>query len=99
MTGFGESYFSAFAIFLKATNPQIALIASLPQLLGAFLQFLSVRLLNLLRIGQAMTWLLIVSILFHFSGRAISWLNGRVIAYFVLGSSANPAWNSLMEDL
>ena len=109
MTGFGESYFSAFAIFLKATNPQIALIASLPQLLGAFLQFLSVRLLNILKsrkaiiisgvIGQAMTWLLILSIPFLFYDRAVSWLIGGVIAYFVLGSFANPAWNSMMGDL
>jgi MFS family permease len=109
MTGFGESYFSAFAIFLKATNPQIALLASLPQLLGALLQFVSVRLLNVLKsrktiilsgvIGQAMTWILVLSIPFLFYDRAISWLIGAVIAYFVLGSFANPAWNSLMGDL
>lgn len=109
MTGFGESYFGAFAIFLKATNPQIALIASLPQLLGAFFQFVSVRLLNLLKsrkaiilpgvIGQAMTWLLVLSIPFFFHDRGTSWLIGGVIAYFVLGSFANPAWNSLMGDL
>ena len=109
MTGFGESYFGAFAIFLKATNPQIAMIASLPQLLGAFFQFVSVRLLNVLKsrktiilsgvIGQAMTWLLILSIPFLFPGRGIGWLIGAVIAYFVLGSFANPAWNSLMGDL
>jgi MFS family permease len=109
MTGFGESYFGAFAIFLKATNPQIALIASLPQLLGAFFQFVSVRLLNLLKsrktiilsgvIGQAMTWLLVLSIPFLFHEQSIPWLTGAVVAYFVLGSFANPAWNSLMGDL
>jgi MFS family permease len=109
MTGFGESYFGAFAIFLKATNPQIALIASLPQLLGALLQFVSVRLLNLIKsrktiilsgvVGQAMTWLLILSIPFLFRDDSISWLTGAVVGYFVLGSFANPAWNSLMGDL
>lgn len=109
MTGFGESYLGAFAIFLKATNPQIALIASLPQLLGALFQFVSVRLLNVLRsrktiilagvLGQATTWIFILSIPFLFNGPAVPWLIGSVMAYFVLGSFANPAWNSLMGDL
>lgn len=108
MLGFGESYLGVFAISLKASNPQIALIASLPQLLGALFQLVSVRILNLFRnrrmiiltgvIGQATSWLLIIFIPFLFSN-ALSWLIGAVIAYFVLGGFANPAWNSLMGDL
>jgi len=38
MTGVGETYLSAFAIFLRATTPQIGLLASLPPLLGSFIQ-------------------------------------------------------------
>ena len=41
MTGAGETYFSAFAVFLKATTTQMALLASLPSLLGSFAQLFS----------------------------------------------------------
>jgi hypothetical protein len=41
MTGGGETYFSAFAVFLKASTPQVALLASLPSLLGSFAQLFS----------------------------------------------------------
>ena len=33
--GAGETYFSAFALFLRATAPQIALLATLPPLLAS----------------------------------------------------------------
>lgn len=42
MSGISESYFSAFAIALKATAPQIAILASLPQLLASAFQLLAV---------------------------------------------------------
>ena len=32
MMGIGETYLSAFALFLKASTPQIGLLASLPSL-------------------------------------------------------------------
>ncbi len=109
MSGVGESYLGAFAIFLKASNPQIALLAALPQLIGAFFQFLSVRLLNYLKsrkkiilygvIGQALAWLFIFSTPLLSERRAVSWLIASVILYSVLGSFANPAWHSLMGDL
>ncbi|MCG3117369.1 MAG: MFS transporter [Candidatus Manganitrophus sp. SA1] len=109
MSGVGESYLGAFAIFLKASNPQIALLAALPQLVGAFFQFLSVRLLNYLKsrkkiilygvIGQALAWLFILSTPLFSERRAVPWLIASVILYSVLGSFANPAWHSLMGDL
>lgn len=109
MSGAGESYLSAFAIFLKASNPQIALLASLPQLIGALLQFISVQLLNLLKsrkkiilygvVGQALAWLFILTTPFIPGRQAVAWLITSVIIYTVLGSFANPAWNSLMGDL
>ena len=109
MSGTGESYLGAFAIFLKASNPQIALLASLPQLVGALFQFISVRLLNLLKsrkkiilygvTGQALAWLFILSTPLLPEKRAVPWLIASVIIYSVLGSFANPAWNSLMGDL
>ena len=41
MTGFGETYLSAFAVFLKATTPQIGMLASLPPLLASLTQIAS----------------------------------------------------------
>ena len=41
MFGAGESYLSAFAIFLKASTPQIGLLVSLPGLLASFVQLFS----------------------------------------------------------
>ncbi len=110
MTGFGENYIGAYAVYLSATDPQIALIASLPQFLGALFQFLSVSILNILNrrktiillgvTGQAATWLMIFAIpLFSSKEYGFLWLIGSVIAYHVLGGLATPSWNSLMGDL
>ena len=41
MMGIGETYLSAFALFLKASTPQIGLLASLPPLLGSLAQIVS----------------------------------------------------------
>jgi MFS family permease len=109
MSGFGESYLGAFAIFLKATNAQIAVLAALPQLLGAWFQFVSVWWLHRLQnrkalilggvLGQALSWLFILAIPFVFREGAVWWLIGAVTVYFVLGHFVLPPWNSLMGDL
>ena len=41
MSGGLETYFSAFALFLKASASQVALLATLPNLLGSLAQLLS----------------------------------------------------------
>jgi hypothetical protein len=41
MMGIGETCLSAFALFLKASTPQVGLLASLPPLLGSLAQLLS----------------------------------------------------------
>ena len=41
MTGAGETYFSAFAVLLKATPGQISLLAALPQLTASVAQLVS----------------------------------------------------------
>ena len=41
MTGIGETYLSAFALFLKASTPQIGLLASVPPMLASLVQLLS----------------------------------------------------------
>ena len=39
MLGCGESYFNAFSIFLRASTLQVGLLATLPQLFGAIMQW------------------------------------------------------------
>ena len=108
MTGLGEGYLGAFAVFLRATDAQVATLLSLPQLIGALFQIVSAHLLHLFSnrktailigvFGQAFTWPMIAA-----SGlwadHGIAWLIVGVGLYFILGNFAHPAWMSLMGDL
>src|SRR6056297_2588189 len=42
MTGICDNYLGAFAIFLRASLPQMGMLSALPQLAGAVFQLLSV---------------------------------------------------------
>ena len=109
MGGAGESYISAFAIFLKLSNPQIGLLASIPQLLGAFMQLLSVSLLNRLKnrmplitygvIAQALSWIPLLILPLIFKPYASVLLIISVTAYYIFGNLSTPPWNSLMGDI
>jgi MFS family permease len=107
--GAGESYISPFAIFLNATNTQIGLLASLPLLLGACFQFVSVEVLNRLQkrrkvilMGaglQALVWIPLFWLPFLLPSHAAALVILCATAYFLAGNFATPAWNSLMGDL
>lgn len=109
MAGIGEGYISPFAIFLKATNFQIGFLASIPQLLGALVQLISVNILNRVKnrmtviltgvISQALTWIPILLLPFIFRPYAPYLLILSVTAYFAAGNFGTPAWNSLMGDI
>ncbi|MDD5433871.1 MAG: MFS transporter [Nitrospira sp.] len=109
MSGIGEIYISPFAIFLKATNSQIGFLASIPPLLGAFVQLLSINILNKIRnrmtvilsgvISQAFTWIPILLLPFLFRPYAPYLLILCVTAYFAAGNLGTPAWTSLMGDI
>ncbi len=109
MSGVGDNYLSAFAVFLHATNSQIAFLAAVPQLAGACFQFVSVRVLERLQrrkpliiagvIGQALTWVLIAATPFVFDHGGVWWLIVGATGYHLLGHFVLPAWNSLMGDL
>ncbi len=109
MAGVGDNYLSAFAVFLHATNSQIAFLAAVPQLVGACCQFVSVRVLEHLQrrkqliiagvIGQALTWVLIAATPFLFEQGGVWWLIVGATGYHLLGHFVLPAWNSLMGDL
>ncbi len=109
MGGAGESYISPFAIYLKLTNSQIGLLASIPQLLGAFMQLLSVSLLNRLKnrmpliiygvIAQALSWIPLLILPLIFKQYAPVLLIISVTAYYIFGNLSTPPWNSLMGDI
>lgn len=113
MQGAGINFMNAFAVALKATNFQISMLVSIPQLLSAWIQLLSSGLLEIVKdrkklIGifvflQAITWIPILLAPFIFTGLNSSWIVWFVIVFYtmltVFGAIAGPIWQSLMGDL
>lgn len=108
MVGFGESFFVAYALLLKATTLQVGLLSALPQALGALLQFFSNALIRafgsrkkLVMSGSLLQALMYVPVaLIFFSGEWRVWhLLFFVCLYFAFGMVINPSWNSWMGDL
>ncbi len=109
MAGFGETYISAFGLFLQATTAQIGLLASAPPLLASVAQLLSAWLGNLtgrrrriILAGaslQAVMWppLLVLPIIFP--EQAIPLLILCSILSLVGANLAAPQWSSLMVEL
>lgn len=109
MTGAGEIYFSAYAIFLRASTAQISFLAAVPSLLGSFAQLFSAwlarrsgRRKDLILagvLGQALTWLSIIWLPFFFPAQGATLLIVAVVLYYAAANLAAPLWNSLMGDL
>lgn len=109
MAGGGETYFSAFALYLRASAPQIALLSTLPALLGALAQLLSAWLGNragkrlpLVLAGatvQALAWLPLAVLPLLFPALAVPLLLAFITLYFAGANLAAPQWTSLMGDL
>lgn len=109
MAGSGETYFSAFAVFLKASTAQIGFLASVPALLASFAQLFSAWLghtfqkrkaIILLGAGlQALIWLPMAMIVWFPSEYKVEWFIGCVILFYAFGNLAAPQWSSLMGDL
>jgi len=109
MTGTGESYFSAYALFLKATTAQIAVLAAFPPLIGSLAQLLSAWLAR--RIGrrkpiivtgallQAFTWFPIIWLPYFFPEHAVTLLIACIALYYGATNLSTPLWSSLMGDL
>jgi MFS family permease len=111
MLGCGESYFNAFSIFLRASTLQVGLLATMPQLFGAIMQWLGA--LNLDRLHrrrlviilgastQAVTLLPIGLLPFLFSKNnlLIPFLLILMMIYYGANGYVVPAWNSLIGDL
>jgi MFS family permease len=106
--GAGETYFSAFALFLRATAPQIALLTTLPPLLGSLAQIVSAwlgRYVGRKRVVlagcvlQALLWLPILLVPVMFGGHAVVALLVLLSLYFSANNLAAPQWTSIMRDL
>jgi len=108
MVGFGESFFSAFAIFLKASNFQISLIGSLPRAMGSFVQLYSHKMLEVFKSRkkliaffvflQALMYLPI-ALVFFFGSFSVPLLLVFLCFYYIFGMMVGPAWSSWMGEL
>jgi MFS family permease len=108
MIGLGESFFVAYALFLKATTLQVGLLSSLPQGLGSLLQFFSNGLIRAFgsRKRLVVTAALLqglmyvpVALVFFFGEFRVRHLILFACLYWAFGMILGPAWNSWMGDL
>ncbi len=109
MVGGAEGYFSAFAVFLKATTAQIAILASLPPLLASFMQLVSAWLGR--RTGRRKPIIVYGALLQAVTLFPLALLPGLIpayavpllilcaIVYFSGPNLGSPQWSSLMGDL
>lgn len=109
MSGGGETYFTAFALFLKATSSQIAIISTLPALIGSLAQLAAIwlddhipRRKPLIIFGatlQACIWIPIAMLALLVTDHAIAFLLLLLTVYFAAGNLTTPPWISLMGDI
>jgi MFS family permease len=106
--GAGETYFSAFALFLRATAPQVALLTTLPPLLGSLAQLFSawigryVGRRRLVLTGctlQTLLWLPILFVPLAFTQQPIIALLILLALYHSAHNLSAPQWTSIMRDL
>ena len=108
MVGFGESFFSAFAVFLKASNLQLGLLGSLPQTLGSISQLLANKLIKLFNSRKKFICISVLLEAFMYIPIALAFFLGTfkvfylilfTCIYWIFGMILSPAWNSWMGDL
>jgi len=109
MAGAGESFFAAYALFLKAGAAHVSLLTALPSLLGSISQLVSAwagryfaRRKTLMIAGVAIqlaSWLPIIWLPYFFPQHALPILIVAVAIYYTGFHLASPMWSSLMGDL
>jgi MFS family permease len=106
--GAGETYFSAFALFLQASAPQVAFVTTLPPLLGSLAQIFSAwvgryvgrrRLVLIGCTSQALLWLPILLVPLIAGDYAVFALLALLSLYHSANNLAAPQWTSIMRDL
>ncbi|MHB9155621.1 MAG: MFS transporter [Endomicrobiales bacterium] len=107
MFGFGDSYFNPYAIFLKATNFQIGLLASLPGLISSLFQIRTpdwtekvgrYRIMKWAVLFQVLLWVPIILLPYVFHRNHAPWLILGITLYLLSSSLAAPAWSSIMSQ-
>ena len=108
MMGAGEKYLSPYAIVLGATNIQIGLLTSIPQLLGSISQLFSTKIAEtigsrkkmilIFALIQSLVWIPIGS-MFFYDSNAILILILLASVYWICGLMGSPAWSSWIGDL
>ena len=109
MTGSVETYFSAFALLLKANASQVALLATLPNLLGSLAQLFSAWLGHRLQrrkplivqgaYVQAIALPLMIVLPWLWPDYALYYLFAGLTFYYAAGHFIAPQWMSLMGEL
>lgn len=109
MIGGGESYFAAFAVFLRATTAQVGILATFPPLIASFAQLFSSWLgrrtgrrkaIIVFGAGLQAAALIPLGVLpLVFPDRAVPILLACAVVYFAGANLAVPQWGSLMGDL
>lgn len=107
MAAFGESYLSAFAVFLQATSLQMGIFTAIPQLVSALAQLIAIRVTDMFKSRkmlvvffstvQALMWALIP--LISYFAQNVWVLIILTAIYYVVGAIQGPVWNSWMGDL
>ncbi len=109
MAGFGDTYISPFAIFLKASDQAIALLSTMPAIIGALAQMLGAAIVD--RRGrrlpfvvgvvaaQALMFLFLFFIPVFFPSQATTSVILCAVAYVFLGNMGGPGWLSMMGDV
>ena len=100
---------SAFALLFHATPFHLSILSAIPQLLGTWAQFLSVKVSHWFPnrksqvfwgiIGQSVSWIPIIALPLLWPHLGPWLLIAGVAMYFAFTHFASPAWNSLITDL
>lgn len=109
MGGVSENYFAAYAVFLKATAPQVGLLASLPPLLASLAQLFAVwlgqvsglrkRIIVVGALIQVAALIAVASLPALMPAWAFPVLLCAVVLYFTGPNLGAPLWGSLMGAL
>lgn len=107
--GGGEQYLSAFALLFQATPFHLSILSAIPQLLGTWAQFVSVKVSHWFPsrasqvfwgiIGQSVSWIPILTLPLLWPDLGPWLLIAGVAVYFTFTHFTSPAWNSLITDL
>jgi sugar phosphate permease len=108
MVGFGETYISAYAIFLGAQNTELGVLSAFPPFLAGMAQLFTVRLMRLYasrrKLLCTLVFLQALFILPVCFSHLLPWLQVELYILFVTlfmiaGSVGGPVWNSWIGDL